>query len=207
MAFVLPTLSYEYHALEPYIDTQTMRLHHDKHHGAYVANLNAALEGHPFANIPIEAVLRRINELPESKRAAVRNHGGGHINHTIYWETLVPGGSKKPIGECAIAIEQTFRSVNTFQTMFNDAGNQRMGSGWVWLVLNQHGELEIITTENQDSPLTEDLAPILGNDVWEHAYYLTYRNDRSKYLQAWWNVVNWDIVSLRYIRARKAQHI
>jgi Fe-Mn family superoxide dismutase len=202
MAFELPKLPYDYAALEPYIDTQTMQLHHDKHHAAYVNNLNAALEGHPFANLPVEEVIRRLNEVPEEKRTAVRNNGGGHINHTMYWEIMTPGGSKEPTGELANAINAKFGSFDAFKSAFNDAAAKRFGSGWGWLVLDKNGDLAITTTANQDSPLIDGYYPILGNDVWEHAYYLKYQNRRPEYLNAWWNVVNWDEVAKRYAKAR-----
>jgi Fe-Mn family superoxide dismutase len=202
MAFELPKLPYDYAALEPYIDTQTMQLHHDKHHAAYVNNLNAALEGHPFANLPVEEVIRRLNEVPEEKRTAVRNNGGGHINHTMYWEIMTPGGSKEPTGELANAINAKFGSFDAFKSAFNDAAAKRFGSGWGWLVLDKNGDLAITTTANQDSPLIDGYYPILGNDVWEHAYYLKYQNRRPEYLNAWWNVVNWDEVAKRYTKAR-----
>jgi len=203
MAFELPKLPYDYAALEPYIDTQTMHLHHDKHHAAYVNNLNAALEGHPFANLPIEEVIRRLNEVPEEKRTAVRNNGGGHINHTMYWEIMTPGGSKEPTGELANAINTKFGSFDAFKSAFNDAATKRFGSGWGWLILDKSGNLAITTTANQDSPLIDGNYPVLGNDVWEHAYYLKYQNRRPEYLSAWWNVVNWDEVAKRYAQARK----
>jgi Fe-Mn family superoxide dismutase len=202
MAFELPPLPYGYNALEPYIDTETMHLHHDKHHAAYVNNLNAALQGHPFANLPVEEVVRRLNEIPENIRTAVRNNGGGHVNHTMFWEIMTPGGSKAPTGELATAISAKFGSFDAFKAAFNDAGVKRFGSGWAWLILTKRGELEITSTANQDSPLMEDAFPVLGNDVWEHAYYLKYQNRRPDYLNAWWNVVNWDEVAKRYARGR-----
>ncbi|HTI13979.1 MAG TPA: superoxide dismutase [Dictyobacter sp.] len=202
MAFQLPPLPYDYSALEPTIDTQTMQLHHDKHHGTYVNNLNAALEGTEFANLPVEEVVRRINEIPEAKRTAVRNNGGGHVNHTMFWEIMTPGGSKEPTGELASAINAKFGSFDAFKTAFNDAGAKRFGSGWAWLVLDKSGNLEITSTANQDSPFMDGLFPIFGNDVWEHAYYLKYQNRRPEYLSAWWNVLNWDEVAKRYARAR-----
>ena len=205
MAFELPKLPYDYSALEPTIDTQTMQLHHDKHHATYVNNLNAALEGHPFANLSVEEVVRRINEVPEEKRTAVRNNGGGHVNHTMFWEIMTPGGSKEPTGDLANAINSKFGSFEAFKNAFNDAGAKRFGSGWAWLVLDQSGNLNVISTANQDSPLMDGLFPILGNDVWEHAYYLKYQNRRPEYLGAWWNVVNWDEVAKRYERARSGR--
>ncbi|GHO80816.1 hypothetical protein KSD_85870 [Ktedonobacter sp. SOSP1-85] len=201
MAFQLPPLPYDYQALEPYIDTQTMQIHHDKHHATYVSNLNAALEGHEFASLAVEQVLARLNEVPEAKRTAVRNNGGGHANHTLFWETMTPGGSKEPTGALAQAITSTFGSFDAFKAAFNDAGAKRFGSGWAWLVLNKNGQLEVTSTPNQDSPLLDGNVPLLGNDVWEHAYYLKYQNRRPEYLSAWWNVVNWDIVGRRFEQA------
>ena len=203
MPFELPPLPYEYNALEPYIDEQTMHLHHDKHHQAYVTNLNNALQGQDaLANLPIEDLIRRLNEVPESIRTAVRNNGGGHVNHTMFWEIMTPGGAKEPTGDLANAINQTFGSFDAFKTQFNDAGTKRFGSGWAWLVIAQGGALQVLSTANQDSPLTDGQYPVLGNDVWEHAYYLKYQNRRPEYLAAWWNVVNWDEVAKRYERAR-----
>jgi Fe-Mn family superoxide dismutase len=198
MAFTLPPLPYDYSALEPYIDTQTMHLHHDKHHQAYVDKVNDALKGHPFADLPIDEVIRRLNEVPENIRTAVRNNGGGHANHTMFWELMIPGGSKEPTGALAQAITAKFGSFDAFKTAFNTAGVQRFGSGWVWLVLDKTGDLAITSTANQDNPLTDGYFPVLGNDVWEHAYYLKYQNRRPDYLAAWWNVVNWDVVAQRY---------
>ncbi|HLZ63299.1 MAG TPA: superoxide dismutase [Ktedonosporobacter sp.] len=202
MAFTVPPLPYDYNALEPYIDTQTMQLHHDKHHAAYVANLNNALQGHDFANLAVEDVVRRLNELPESIRTAVRNNGGGHANHTMFWETMTPNGGSTPTGDLATAINAKFGSFDAFKTAFNDAGVKRFGSGWAWLILDKSGNLAITSTANQDSPLMDGNFPILGNDVWEHAYYLKYQNRRPEYLGAWWNVVNWDVVAKRYAQAR-----
>ena len=202
MAFEVPSLPYDYSALEPYIDTETMHLHHDKHHAAYVNNLNAALKDHPFANLDVNEVVRRLNELPESIRTAVRNNGGGHANHTLFWELMIPGGSKEPTGALAQAINAKFGSFDAFKAAFNDAGVKRFGSGWAWLILDKSGNLAITSTANQDNPLTDGNFPVLGNDVWEHAYYLKYQNRRPDYLAAWWNVVNWDVVAKRYTQAR-----
>jgi Fe-Mn family superoxide dismutase len=203
MPFELPPLPYDYTALEPHIDEQTMRLHHDKHHQAYVTNLNNALQGQSqFENMPIEDLIRRINEVPENIRTAVRNNGGGHVNHTMFWEIMTPGGAKEPTGDLANAINQTFGSFDAFKTQFNDAGTKRFGSGWAWLVVAQGGALQVLSTANQDSPLMDGQYPVMGNDVWEHAYYLKYQNRRPEYLAAWWNVVNWDEVAKRYERAR-----
>lgn len=202
MAFELPPLPYDYNALEPYIDTQTMQLHHDKHHATYVNNLNAALQGHEFANLPVDDVLRRLNEVPENVRTAVRNNGGGHSNHSMFWQIMKPNGGGAPTGDLANAINAKFGSFDAFKTAFNDAGAKRFGSGWAWLILDKSGNLEIVSTANQDSPLIDGNYPILGNDVWEHAYYLKYQNRRPEYLAAWWNVVNWDEVARRYSKAR-----
>lgn len=205
MAFELPPLPYDYKALEPHIDTQTMQLHHDKHHATYVTNLNNALQGHEFANLPVDEVLRRINEVPESVRTAVRNNGGGHSNHTMFWQIMGPNAGGQPTGEIANAINAKFGSFENFKNAFNDAGVKRFGSGWAWLVIDRNGNLEIISTANQDSPLMEGLFPVMGNDVWEHAYYLKYQNRRPEYLNAWWNVVNWNEVNKRYAQARGAK--
>jgi len=199
MAFELPPLPYDYSALEPYIDTQTMQLHHDKHHQAYVTNLNNALQGQSqLASFSGEDLLRRINEVPESIRIAVRNNGGGHVNHTMFWQIMKPDGGGEPTGDLASAIQQAFGSFDQFKAAFNDAGLKRFGSGWTWLVLNPSGHLQVISTANQDSPLMDGLYPVMGNDVWEHAYYLKYQNRRADYLNAWWNVVNWDEIARRY---------
>ena len=203
MAFELPPLPYDYSALEPYIDTQTMQLHHDKHHQAYITNLNNALQGQSqLASFSAEDLLRRINEVPESIRIAVRNNGGGHVNHTMFWQIMKPSGGGEPTGDLASAIQQAFGSFDQFKAAFNDAGLKRFGSGWAWLVLNPHGQLQVISTANQDSPLMDGLYPVMGNDVWEHAYYLKYQNRRGDYLNAWWNVVNWDEITRRYQQGR-----
>jgi len=202
MAFELPPLPYDYNALEPYIDTQTMQLHHDKHHNTYVTNLNAALKDHAFANLAVDEVVHRLNELPESIRTAVRNNGGGHSNHTMFWQIMKPNGGGAPTGDLATAINAKFGSFDAFKTAFNDAGAKRFGSGWVWLILDKSGSLAITSTANQDSPLTDGYYPVLGNDVWEHAYYLKYQNRRPEYLAAWWNVINWEEVARRYSKAR-----
>jgi Fe-Mn family superoxide dismutase len=203
MAFELPPLPYDYSALEPYIDEQTMHLHHDKHHQAYVTNLNNALQGQSqFENLPIEELIRRINEVPESIRTAVRNNGGGHLNHSMFWQIMKPNGGGEPTGPLASAVTSTFGSFDNFKTQFNDAGVKRFGSGWAWLVMDRAGALSVISTANQDSPLMDGMLPIMGNDVWEHAYYLKYQNRRPDYLAAWWNVVNWDEIARRYQQAR-----
>ena len=204
MAYEVPPLPYAYNALEPHIDEQTMRLHHDKHHGAYVANLNKALEGSPdLVKLAVEDLLRRIHEVPENIRTAVRNNGGGHANHSMFWAIMKPNGGAAPTGPIAQAIQKQFGSFDQFKTGFNDAGLKRFGSGWAWLLLNKSGQLEIVSTANQDSPFMDGSYPILGNDVWEHAYYLKYQNRRGDYLNAWWNVVNWDEVNRRFAAAQQ----
>jgi Fe-Mn family superoxide dismutase len=203
MAFEVPPLPYDYTALEPYIDEQTMHLHHDKHHAAYVNNLNAALESQPqLASWSAEDLMRRINEVPESIRTTVRNNGGGHINHSMFWRIMRPNGGGAPTGALAQAINDTFGSVDAFKAQFNDAGVKRFGSGWAWLLMDGSGRLQVTSSANQDSPLMDGQFPIMGNDVWEHAYYLKYQNRRPDYLNAWWNVVNWDEIAKRYERAR-----
>ncbi len=206
MAFEVPPLPYDYNALEPYIDTQTMQLHHDKHHAAYVNNLNAALQSHTeFASRSAEDLMRHINDVPESIRTTVRNNGGGHVNHSMFWQIMKPNGGGQPGGELGSAIDQTFGSFDQFKAAFNDAGVKRFGSGWAWLVLDSSGKLSVISSANQDSPLMEGQYPVMGNDVWEHAYYLKYQNRRPDYLAAWWNVVNWDEVAHRYQQGRSGR--
>ena len=198
MAHSVPPLPYDYNALEPHIDEQTMRIHHDKHHGAYVNNLNAALEKHAaLQNKSAEDLLKSINTVPEDIRTAVRNNGGGHVNHTMFWEIMGPGKGGAPSGPIAEAIKSTFGDFEKFRTQLNDAGVKRCGSGWAWLI-DAGGKLVIESTANQDSPLMEGKKPLLGIDVWEHAYYLNYQNRRPDYLAAWWNVVNWDAVNKRF---------
>jgi len=199
MAFTLPPLPYPYEALEPHIDKETMTIHHDKHHAAYVNNLNAALEGKAdLASKSVEDLVKNLNAIPEDIRPAVRNNAGGHINHTMFWEIMTPGGAKEPTGELASAIQSTFGSLDDFKKKFNEAGVKRFGSGWAWLIKNKDGKLEITSTANQDNPLSDGNKPIFGNDVWEHAYYLKYQNRRPDYLGAWWNVVNWDKIAERF---------
>ncbi|MBV9144459.1 MAG: superoxide dismutase [Acidobacteria bacterium] len=199
MAHQVPPLPYEYSALEPYIDSQTMTLHHDKHHAAYVNNLNAALEKHPqLANKSVEDLLRDLNSVPEDIRTAVRNNAGGHMNHTMFWQIMKPKGGGPPAGRVGDEIKRAFGSFEDFQKQFNDAGTKRFGSGWVWLVRSKAGKLEVISTANQDNPVIDGHHPIMGNDVWEHAYYLKYQNRRPEYLTAWWNVVNWDEINKRF---------
>jgi Fe-Mn family superoxide dismutase len=198
MAHELPPLPYDYAALEPHIDEKTMHLHHDMHHAAYVKNLNAALEKYPnLQSKSAEELLRNLNAIPEDIRPAVRNNGGGHVNHTMFWKIMKPKGGGEPSGKIADVIKKTFGSFKDFQTKFNDAGVKQFGSGWVWLAAKASGEVQVISTPNQDSPLSQGLFPIMGNDVWEHAYYLKYNNRRPEYLQAWWNVVNWEEVNKR----------
>ena len=193
--YELPSLSYDYAALEPHISAEIMMLHHDKHHAAYVKNLNDALGKHPelFEKSP-EELLKSLDEIPEDIRMAVRNNGGGHVNHSMFWEIMSPQGGGEPTGALADEITKYFGSFQEFKEKFNDVGTKRFGSGWVWLVKNKDGGLEVASTANQDNPLSDGLIPIMGNDVWEHAYYLQYKNVRADYLKAWWNVVNWDQV-------------
>ena len=198
MAFQVPPLPYDYAALEPYIDAQTMTLHHDKHHGAYVSNANAALEKHPqLASKSVEDLLRDINSVPEDIRATIRNNAGGHMNHSMFWKIMKPKGGGPPTGPIGDEIKKAFGSFEEFQKLFNDTGAKRFGSGWVWLVRNKAGKLEVISTANQDNPIIDGHHAIMGNDVWEHAYYLKYQNRRPEYLAAWWNVVNWDEINKR----------
>jgi len=198
MPHTLPPLPYAYNALEPNIDEQTMRIHHDKHHDAYVNNLNAALKDHPdLDKLSIEQLLGDLNRVPEAIRTAVRNNGGGHYNHTLFWELMTPGGAKEPTGPLAAAITAKFGSFAAFKEQFQKAGLARFGSGWAWLVQSPAG-LAIESTPNQDTPIMEKKTAILGCDVWEHAYYLKYQNRRADYLTAWWNTVNWTIVGKRY---------
>jgi len=206
MAHELPPLPYEYSALEPHIDEKTMHLHHDMHHAAYVKNLNAALEKYPnLQSKSAEDLLRDLNTVPEDVRTVVRNNGGGHVNHSMFWKIMKPKGGGDPTGEIAASIKKSFGNFNDFKTKFNEAGTKVFGSGWVWLVGKSSGELQIITTPNQDNPVSQGLHTILGNDVWEHAYYLKYNNRRPEYLAAWWSVVNWDEINKRY-QALKSAH-
>ena len=200
MAYEVPALPYAYDALEPHIDAQTMTIHHDKHHQAYVDKVNAALDGTEWADKPIEEVVANLSSLPADKQGPVRNNGGGHLNHSLFWEALSPDGGE-PTGELADAITAKFGSLDAFKEQFEAAGVNQFGSGWAWLVLDG-GELAITSTANQDSPLTDGKTPLLGNDVWEHAYYLKYQNQRPAYLKAFWNVVNWDKVAERYAAAK-----
>jgi superoxide dismutase, Fe-Mn family len=201
MPYEVPALPYDYAALEPHIDEQTMRVHHDKHHQAYVDNANKALEGSEWADRPVEEVLQSLDSLPEDIRAAVRNNAGGHANHSMFWELMSPDGGGEPDGPLAEAISTAFGGVSQLAEQVNDAGVKRFGSGWAWLVVDG-GSLAVTSTANQDSPITDGQTPILGIDVWEHAYYLKYQNRRPDYLSAWWNVVNWPEVARRFDAAR-----
>jgi Fe-Mn family superoxide dismutase len=201
MAFTLPPVPYPYNALEPHIDEQTMRIHHEKHHGAYVNNLNAALEGHAeLQQKSLEALLQGINSVPEAIRAAVRNNGGGHANHSFFWEIMRPDGPKEPTGALGDAISKNFGGFAAFKEQFAKACIGRFGSGWGWLTLDKSGKLAVESTPNQDSPIMDGKTPVLGCDVWEHAYYLKYQNRRPDYVAAWWNVVNWAEVGKRFER-------
>ena len=204
MAFEVPPLPYDYGALEPHIDEQTMRLHHDKHHQAYVDNANKALEGTALADKPVEHVLTNLEVLPEDKQTLVKNNAGGHSNHSMFWEIMGPDGGGEPSGPLADAINDLWGSVADLKQLVNETGVKRFGSGWTWLVHDGTG-LAVYSTANQDSPILSDDFPLLGNDVWEHAYYLKYQNRRPDYLEAWWNVLNWDAVSARYEQALALQ--
>jgi superoxide dismutase, Fe-Mn family len=197
MAFQVPDLPYDYAALEPHIDEQTMRLHHDKHHQAYVDKANAALEGTEWADKPVEDVLANLNALPEDKRTPVRNNAGGHANHSLFWQLMSPDGGGEPEGALADAIADAFGDADSLRQKLNDAGVNQFGSGWAWLV-KEGSSLAVLSTANQDSPILEGQTPLLGIDVWEHAYYLRYQNRRPDYLAAWWNVVNWAEVARRF---------
>jgi Fe-Mn family superoxide dismutase len=200
--FKLPELGYAYDALEPHIDARTMEIHHGKHHQAYINNLNAALEKHPETQgRSAEELVRRLDQVPEDIRTAVRNNAGGYLNHNLFWEIMAPGGAHEPHGTLAGDIDKTFGSFQQFRDKLSAAAVGRFGSGWGWLVVG-NGTLQIISTANQDSPLMDGLLPVLGVDVWEHAYYLKYQNRRPDYLQAWWNVVNWNVVGQKYQQAR-----
>ncbi|TSB46724.1 superoxide dismutase [Alkalicoccobacillus porphyridii] len=202
MAYELPPLPYAANALEPHIDEQTMNIHHDKHHNTYVTKLNAALEGHSdLASKSVEELISDLDALPESVRTPVRNNGGGHANHTFFWELLTPGGSSEPTGELADAITSEFGSFEAFKEEFAAAGANRFGSGWAWLIIDG-GKLVITSTPNQDTPVMEGKSPIIGLDVWEHAYYLKYQNRRPDYIEAFWSVVNWDVAAKNYEAAK-----
>ena len=197
--FELPALKFSFDALEPAIDARTMEIHHDKHHAAYVNNLNKAFEAAPeYYGEPVEKILQQINKVPESIRTAVRNNGGGHANHTLFWEVLTPGGKKSPDGALLADLEKSFGAYTTFVEKFSAAATTRFGSGWAWLVLDGEKKLQVYSTANQDSPLMDGHTPILGLDVWEHAYYLNYQNRRPDYIKAFWSVVNWSFVEQQY---------
>ena len=198
MAYSVPDLPYAYDALEPHIDEQTMRIHHDKHHQAYVDKVNAALEGTEWADASIADVVRGLDKLPADKQGPVRNNGGGHLNHSMFWASMGPGKGGAPSGALGDAITAAFGSFDSFKEAFKNAGINQFGSGWAWLVKDGSGGLKVVSTANQDNPLSQGLTPILGNDVWEHAYYLKYQNARPAYLDAWWNVVDWDRVATRF---------
>jgi Fe-Mn family superoxide dismutase len=197
MAYEVPPLPYDYAALEPHIDEATMRVHHDKHHQAYVDKANAALEGTEWGDRPVEEVIANLSELPDDKRGAVRNNGGGHLNHTLFWESMSPDGGGAPDGDLAQAIDDAFGSFDDFKAKMKDAGVNQFGSGWAWLVHDGSG-LAVVSTPNQDNPVTDGRTPLLGVDVWEHAYYLKYQNRRPDYIDAWWNTVDWGKVAERY---------
>jgi len=201
MAYVLPQLTYAYDALEPHIDAKTMEIHHSKHHNTYVTNLNAAVEGTEFAEKDINELIANMDALPADKQTAVRNNGGGHANHKLFWEVIAPGGSNTPVGEVAKAIDAKFGSFDAFKEEFAKAATTRFGSGWAWLIVDGDS-VAVTSTPNQDSPVMEGKKPVLGLDVWEHAYYLNYQNRRPDYIGAFWNVVNWDVVEAKFQAAK-----
>lgn len=203
MLFTVPELHYDFSALEPYIDTATMQIHHDKHHAAYVAKLNDAVAGTSFADKPIEEILKNLNAVPENIRMAVRNHGGGHFNHSLYWRTIGPKAGGVATGLVAKAIDAAFGDFGTFKEKFSEAALNRFGSGWAWLVSDSKGIVEVVSLPNQDSPLSDGKTPVLGIDVWEHAYYLKYQNKRGDYIAAFYNVINWGEVNSLYEKALK----
>lgn len=204
MAFELSPLPYNYDALDPYIDAQTMQVHHDLHHQAYVNNLNAALEKYPeLQSKSPEELIKDLSNLPQDITGPVRNNGGGHVNHTMFWQIMAPNAGGEPTGAIAQAISENFGDFESFKQKFNDAGTKQFGSGWVWLVRTTDGKIEITSSPNQDNPMSSGHFPIMGNDVWEHAYYLKYQNRRAEYLKQWWNVVNWDEVNNRLAMASR----
>ena len=204
MAHQLPPLPYDFGALEPHIDAKTMEIHHDKHHAAYVNNLNAALEKAPeLQSLTPEELVKSLSQVPEAVRTAVRNNGGGHVNHSMFWKIMGANQGGEPSGRVAEAITKSFGNFQTLKEKFNAAGVGRFGSGWVWVVLNKSGQLDIVSTPNQDNPLMDGLYPLMGNDVWEHAYYLKYQNKRADYVKAFWNVINWKDVANRFAKAVK----
>ena len=202
MAYSLPALPYAYYALEPYIDAKTMEIHHTKHHQTYINNVNGAIQGTELENLPVEQLIADLSKVPEDKRGVVRNNGGGHANHTLFWTIMAPNAGGKPSGDLAAAIDSTFGSFDTFKEQFTKAATTRFGSGWAWLSV-AGGKLQVESTPNQDNPLMEGRTPILGLDVWEHAYYLNYQNRRPDYITAFWNVVNWNEVAKRFAEAKK----
>lgn len=202
MAFEVPALSFAHDALEPYINKRTMELHHGLHHAAYVNKFNGAVEGTDLASKSVEEIVTNLDAVPENIRGAVRNHGGGHVNHSIFWSIMGPNKGGEPTGELAEAINGTFGSFDNFKEKFNSAGGGQFGSGWVWLVMTKEGKLDVMATPNQDTPMSHGHKVIMGNDVWEHAYYLTYENRRPEYLKAWWNVVDFDAVAKRFAEAK-----
>ncbi|ABF45132.1 Superoxide dismutase [Deinococcus geothermalis DSM 11300] len=208
MAYQLPQLPYAYDALEPHIDARTMEIHHTKHHQTYIDNANKALEGTEFADLPVEELIQKLDQVPADKKTVLRNNAGGHANHSLFWQVMTPQGQGQPTGELAQAINETFGSFEAFKQQFEDAAKGRFGSGWAWLVVKPGGQLAVVSTANQDNPLMGEAiagasgTPILGVDVWEHAYYLNYQNRRPDYLKAFWNVVNWDEVARRYQQAK-----
>ena len=203
MAYEIPPLPYDYSALEPHIDAETMKLHHDKHHAAYVSNLNGAIEKHPeLGKHAAEDLLRNLSEVPEDVRSVVRNNGGGHVNHSMFWTIMKPQGGGPPSGKIGEQIQKDFGGFDAFKKLFNETTAKQFGSGWGWLVW-ENGKLKVITTANQDNPISQGFYPILGNDVWEHAYYLKYQNRRPEYLAAWWNTVNWAEIEKRFDRAKE----
>ncbi|MGL5806714.1 MAG: superoxide dismutase [Xenococcaceae cyanobacterium] len=202
LPFMLAPLPYAYDALEPHIDAETMKIHHDRHHATYVKNLNEAVNKYPqLKNRSVDNLIANLDSIPAEVRTKIRNNGGGHLNHTMFWEIMGPNAGGEPKGAIAEAIQKGFGSFSSFQNEFNEAGKARFGSGWAWLVMDKNKQLKVTNTANQDSPLMEGLFPIMGNDVWEHAYYLKYRNKRDEYLKQWWNVVNWNEVEKRYQQA------
>lgn len=204
MKNTLPILTYAFDALEPFIDTETMTIHYSRHHQAYVDNLNAALEKFPeLFDLELTELIKDLTQVPESIRTAVRNNGGGHINHTMFWEMMAPGGASKPKDELLEAIEATFGGIDHFKDAFGKAAKARFGSGWAWLVLDEEKKLSVVSTANQDNPISDGLTPILGLDVWEHAYYLKYQNRRPEYIENWFNVVNWDVVTKLFEEGKK----
>ena len=202
MTFKLPTLPFAYDALEPWYDEATVKIHHTKHHQAYIDNLNKAIEGTEFADWPLEKLIVDLDKLPDNIKTAVRNNGGGHINHSLFWQVMSPQGGGEPDGELAAAIERDLGGLESFRQAFTQAALSRFGSGWAWLVVDGRGKLQVVSSANQDSPLMEGLTPILGLDVWEHAYYLKYQNKRPDYIAAFYNVIDWDEVARRYVAAR-----